>query len=114
MASQRKQTLEKNTMASSNSVVGIDTTSSLDDELMTTRDVMAFLNFSRTKIWELVQHETIGLLSNWVVTTAIDDLKSFNGWSDIGSIIDCSRNNAACLASTSRTGAVNRKNREPP
>jgi len=59
MASQRKQTVEKNTMASSNSVVDIDTASSLDDELMTTRDVMAFLNFSRTKIWELVQHEQL-------------------------------------------------------
>ena len=59
MASQRKQTVEKNTMASSHSVVDIDTTSSLDNELMTTRDVMAFLNFSRTKIWELVQHEQL-------------------------------------------------------
>jgi len=46
-------------MASSNSVVDIDTASSLDTELMTTRDVMAFLNFSRTKVWELVQHEQL-------------------------------------------------------
>ncbi|HIA19221.1 MAG TPA: DNA-binding protein [Planctomycetaceae bacterium] len=59
MASQRKQTVKENTMASSNSVVDIDTASSLDTELMTTRDVMAFLNFSRTKIWELVQHEQL-------------------------------------------------------
>lgn len=59
MASQRKQTLEENTLASPNSVVDSDNTSSLDDELMTTRDVMAFLNFSRTKIWELVQHEQL-------------------------------------------------------
>ena len=46
-------------MASPNSVVHSDNASSLDDELMTTRDVMAFLNFSRTKIWELVQHEQL-------------------------------------------------------
>ncbi|MFP6602924.1 MAG: helix-turn-helix domain-containing protein [Pirellulaceae bacterium] len=46
-------------MASSNSVIDIDTASSLDTELMTTRDVMAFLNFSRTKVWELVQHEQL-------------------------------------------------------
>lgn len=59
MASQRKQTVKENTIASSNSVVDIDTASSLDNELMTTRDVMAFLNFSRTKIWELVQHEQL-------------------------------------------------------
>jgi excisionase family DNA binding protein len=59
MASQRKQTVKENTMASSSSVVDIDTASSLDTELMTTRDVMAFLNFSRTKIWELVQHEQL-------------------------------------------------------
>ena len=59
MASQRKQTLEENTLASPNSVVDNDNTSSLDDELMTTRDVMAFLNFSRTKIWELVQNEQL-------------------------------------------------------
>jgi excisionase family DNA binding protein len=59
MASQRKQTAKENTMASSNSVVDIDTASSLDTELMTTRDVMAFLNFSRTKVWELVQHEQL-------------------------------------------------------
>ena len=59
MASQQKQTVEENTLASSNSVADINATSSLDDELMTTRDVMAFLNFSRTKIWELVQHEQL-------------------------------------------------------
>lgn len=59
MASQRKQTLEENTLASPNSVVDSDNPSSLDDELMTTRDVMAFLNFSRTKIWELVQNEQL-------------------------------------------------------
>jgi len=59
MASQQKQTLEESTMASPNSVVHSDNASSLDDELMTTRDVMAFLNFSRTKIWELVQHEQL-------------------------------------------------------
>ena len=59
MASQRKQALKENTRASSNSVIDIDTASSLDNELMTTRDVMAFLNFSRTKIWELVQHEQL-------------------------------------------------------
>ena len=59
MAFQRKQTVKENTLASSNSVVDIDTASSLDTELMTTRDVMAFLNFSRTKIWELVQHEQL-------------------------------------------------------
>ena len=59
MASQRKQTLGQNTMASSDSVVNIDTASARDDELMTTRDVMAFLNFSRTKIWELVQNEQL-------------------------------------------------------
>ena len=28
-----------------------------DEELMTTRDLMAFLNLSRTKIWEYVQYE---------------------------------------------------------
>jgi excisionase family DNA binding protein len=59
MASQPKHTLEENTMASSHSVVDIGNTSSLDNELMTTRDLMAFLNFSRTKIWELVQHEQL-------------------------------------------------------
>ena len=59
MASQRKQALKENTRASSNSVIDIDTASSLDNELVTTRDVMAFLNFSRTKIWELVQHEQL-------------------------------------------------------
>ena len=59
MASQRKQTLEQNTMANSDSVVNIDPASARDDELMTTRDVMAFLNFSRTKIWELVQNEQL-------------------------------------------------------
>ena len=59
MASPRKQTLEKNTMANSDSVINIDTASAIDDELMTTRDVMAFLNFSRTKIWELVQNEQL-------------------------------------------------------
>ena len=59
MASQRKQTLEENTLASPNSVVDSNNPSSLDDELMTTRDVMAFLNFSRTKIWELVQNEQL-------------------------------------------------------
>ena len=59
MASQRKQTLEQNTMASSNSGGDINTASVPDDELMTTRDVMAFLNFSRTKVWELVQHKQL-------------------------------------------------------
>ena len=59
MASPRKQTLEQNTMANSDPVIKVDTASARDDELMTTRDVMAFLNFSRTKIWELVQNEQL-------------------------------------------------------
>ena len=38
-------------------VVGIPTQGSCDDELMTTKQLMSFLNLSRTKIWESVQYE---------------------------------------------------------
>ena len=31
-----------------------------DEELLTTREVMAFLNLSRTRIWELVKRERPG------------------------------------------------------
>jgi excisionase family DNA binding protein len=30
-----------------------------DEELLTTREVMAFLNLSRTRIWELVKREQL-------------------------------------------------------
>jgi len=30
-----------------------------DDELMTTRELMEFLNISRTKVWELVSKESL-------------------------------------------------------
>jgi len=36
-----------------------DTDSTWDDELLTTRELMSFLNLSRTKIWEYVQREEL-------------------------------------------------------
>ena len=46
-------------MAATDSMIHVDSTPEVDHELMTTRDLMAFLNFSRTKIWALVQHEQL-------------------------------------------------------
>jgi excisionase family DNA binding protein len=59
MTAQRKQLFEENTMTATDSVIQVVPVPEADQELMTTRDLMAFLNFSRTKIWALVQHEQL-------------------------------------------------------
>ena len=46
-------------MPATNSVIQVAPVPETDQELMTTRDLMAFLHFSRTKIWALVQHEQL-------------------------------------------------------
>lgn len=46
-------------MTATDSVIQVASVPETDQELMTTRDLMTFLNFSRTKIWALVQHEQL-------------------------------------------------------
>jgi excisionase family DNA binding protein len=59
MTAQRKQLFEANAMTATDSVIQVASVPETDQELMTTRDLMTFLNFSRTKIWALVQHEQL-------------------------------------------------------
>lgn len=57
MASSKKQLNKPIPTQDDHPVSTGDTVVPSGDDLLTTRELMAFLNLSRTKVWELVQQE---------------------------------------------------------
>ena len=59
MTQSKKQPTKQGTSDEQPGAVLTNTHNAADDELLTTRELMAFLNLSRTKVWELVQQEQL-------------------------------------------------------
>ena len=55
MTSSKKQTVKPTPSNDKDTPPPRSHVNTSDDDLLTTRELMAFLNLSRTKIWELVQ-----------------------------------------------------------
>ena len=59
MTQSKKQPAKDRLSDEQHAAVSTNSTVAANDELLTTREVMAFLNLSRTKVWELVQQEQL-------------------------------------------------------